>query len=141
MLRVKVEINTHESSPAMPLVQMPFSVDSAWFSGSAKVLTFAPEELVSTKLRALYQRKKGRDLFDLWLALVEMGLEPATIVAAFEPYRPVGYTRETATRNLEAKLDDESFRTDLDALVIEWPAGYDVDAAAALVIEQLFSLL
>lgn len=141
MLRVKVEINTHESSPSLPLLHLPFGVESGWFSGSTTVVTFAPEELVATKLRALYQRKKGRDLFDLWLALVEMGLEPDAIVVAFEPYRPAGYTRETATRNLAAKVADRTFRTDLEALVIDWPDGYTVAEASTLVIERLISLL
>jgi len=40
------------------------------------VLTFEPAELVATKLRALYQRRMGRDLFDLWLALTHIGLDP-----------------------------------------------------------------
>lgn len=45
-MRVKVEVNTHERSPARPLVQHRFSVGSAWFDGSADVQTFQPEELV-----------------------------------------------------------------------------------------------
>jgi predicted nucleotidyltransferase component of viral defense system len=40
------------------------------------------QELLGTKLRALYQRKKGRDLFDLWYA-IEKGADPAEIVACF----------------------------------------------------------
>lgn len=84
-LRVKVEINTQETSPARPLVRLPFAVTSDWFAGGADVLTFTPAELVSTKLRALYQRSKGRDLFDLWLALTELHLEPAEILASSGP--------------------------------------------------------
>jgi predicted nucleotidyltransferase component of viral defense system len=42
-----------------------FQVDSSWYSGAVDVLTYEPEELLGTKLRALYHRKKGRDLFDL----------------------------------------------------------------------------
>jgi predicted nucleotidyltransferase component of viral defense system len=141
LLRVKVEINTHESSPAMPLVRRPFKVENSWFSGTADVLTFHPEELVATKLRALYQRRKGRDLFDLWLALAEMELAPEAIIEAFGPYRPSGYTRAAATANLEAKVDDGSFRHDLDALVAVWPDGYDVAGAAQLLIDEIFSLL
>jgi predicted nucleotidyltransferase component of viral defense system len=71
-LRIKVEINTHETSPARTLIRLPFTISNPWFTGKTEVLTFDPAELVATKLRALYQRKKGRDLFDLWLALTEM---------------------------------------------------------------------
>ncbi len=140
-LRVKVEINTHESSPAEPLVRVPFAVATSWFTGNAEVLTFTEEELISTKLRALYQRKKGRDLFDLWLAVTEMKLVPEEIVRAFATYCPVGYTKVTATQNLQDKLLDATFREDLDALVINWPVDYSIDDAAELVIGQIFALL
>lgn len=140
-LRIKVEINTHETAPALPVIRLPFSVTSAWFTGSTRVLTFSPAELVSTKLRALYQRKKGRDLFDLWLALTEMALAPADIVASFAAYRPDGYSAASAIQNLEAKLDDLAFRTDLEPLVGSWPEGYDVDSAARLVRTTLLDRL
>lgn len=48
-------------------VRLPFTITNSWFTGKTQVLTFDPAELVATKLRALHQRKKGRDLFDLWL--------------------------------------------------------------------------
>jgi predicted nucleotidyltransferase component of viral defense system len=40
-----------------------------WFSGEIKIATFSSEELLSTKIRALLQRNKGRDLIDLSRAL------------------------------------------------------------------------
>lgn len=140
-LRIKVEINTHETSPALPTTRLPFSVESAWFAGQADVLTFAAPELFATKIRALYQRRKGRDLFDLWLALTELGLTGSEIVSAFGPYRPEGLTLMLAEANLRAKLDDAAFRNDLNALVTEWPVGYDIDSAAELIIAEVLSLL
>ncbi len=41
---------------------------------------------MGTKLRALYLRKKGRDLFDLAVALGKPDVDPARIVAAFAEY-------------------------------------------------------
>lgn len=140
-LRLKVEINTYETSPARRLIRLPFSVESDWFTGAAEILTFAPEELMATKLRALYQRKKGRDLFDLWLALTEMALPPEEILEGFAPYRPDGYTAETAIVNLEDKLADRLFRADLETLVGEWPDSYDIDSAANLVGAKLLSCI
>ncbi|MDE2281170.1 MAG: nucleotidyl transferase AbiEii/AbiGii toxin family protein [Actinomycetales bacterium] len=140
-LRVKIEINTYETSPARELRRLAFDVNNSWFAGAAQVLTFDPAELVATKLRALYQRKKGRDLFDLWLALTELALDPNVIVECFEPYRPPGYTSRLATANLRAKAADQAFRTDLDLLVYPWPAGYDIDVAADLVITELLERL
>lgn len=140
-LRIKVEVNTFERSPARDLVRLPFSVESPWYTGSADVLTFCLAELVSTKIRALFQRSKGRDLFDLWLALERLGATPADLVDCFGPYRPEGYTRARAEQNLRAKLPTLAFRNDLVPLVTSWPEGYDVDAAAELVITEVLSLL
>lgn len=116
-MRVKVEINTFERSPVRPIVSRPYTVDSPWFTGSADITTFAIEELVATKIRALYQRKKGRDLFDLWLAVTQAGVRPRDIASCFGPYRPERWTPELALQNLSAKLDDSRFVEDLAALV------------------------
>lgn len=97
-LKIKVEMNAYETSPAQPLHHLVHQVDSPWWSGQAEVQTFTGPKLVATKVRALHQRRKGRDLFDLWLALTGLDLDPAEIHAAIEPYRPDGYTMATATR-------------------------------------------
>ena len=53
-MRIKIEMNTYETSPALPHSRLPYQVESRWWSGSADVLTFQPQELVATKLRALF---------------------------------------------------------------------------------------
>lgn len=138
-IRIKIEVNTHERAPARPLVRRSFAVESSWWSGRAEVAAFDATEMSATKLRALYQRKKGRDLFDLWLALTQLSLDPAAIVAAFSPYRPVNYTAKLAIANLEAKRADRTFRIDLDPLVAVRPGEYDLDAAASIVAEAILS--
>lgn len=140
-MSIKIEVNTFERSPARPLRRVPYAIDNPWFSGHADVLTFDVAEMVATKIRALYQRSKGRDLFDLWLALTSLGTLPADIVEAFAPYRPGGYTRTLAEQNLRRKLDNVDFRTDLDQLVTAWPDGYDIDSAAERVIEEVIALI
>lgn len=139
LLRLKIEINTYERSPSLPHIRMPFSVNSEWFSGTSNILTFQPEELVATKIRALYQRKKGRDLFDFWLAMTELELEPQSIVDAFTPYRPTNYSVANARRNLIEKLDDREFTTDIAPLVRQGELGYDVHVAGALFDERILS--
>ncbi len=136
-LRIKVEVNTRERAPSLPIVRLRHDVDSAWWTGGADILTFQAEELVATKLRALFQRDKGRDLFDLWIALERLGLDPERIVGAFAPYRPTGYTAARAIANLREKLVRPTFRDDLRPLLVESPEGYDIDAAGELVITEL----
>lgn len=140
-MRIKIEVNTFERSPARPPVKIPFHVDSSWFAGSADVLTFTLDEVVATKIRALFQRSKGRDLFDLWLALTQLGVTPSAIVAAFATYRPDGYTAHRAELNLREKVKRSAFREDIRPLVTAWPEGYDIDVAAELVVADVFALI
>lgn len=140
-IRIKVEINTHERSPAEPPVRLRHSIESSWWSGEAEIRTFAPSELIATKIRALYQRSKGRDLFDLWLALTELQLDPENVLAAFAPYRPRGLTATRAIANLRLKVEDAGFRGDLAPLLADAPPDYEVGSAAELVIERLLRRL
>lgn len=140
-MRVKIEVNTRERSPARELTQVAYTVDSQWFRSGADVQSFCLPELMATKLRALYQRSKGRDLFDLWLAITRLDLAAVDIVECFAPYRPAKYTRRLAEQNLRAKLRDRNFRNDLDTLVGAWPEGYEIASAAEMVIVEVFSLL
>jgi predicted nucleotidyltransferase component of viral defense system len=143
-IRVKVEINTREIEPFGGRIHRPLRVDNPWFNGRADVLTFELEEIVGTKLRALYQRRKGRDLFDLWFALEKLAARDQLVVDAFAHYlRGSGLTvpRADFEMNLVAKLRHRGFRTDLDQLLIAPPAGYTVDHAAEIVQQRLIHLL
>jgi predicted nucleotidyltransferase component of viral defense system len=68
-MRLKVEINTREHFAVHGHHRRRVQVENPWFNGETEVVTFVLEELLGTKLRALYQQKKGRDLFDLARAL------------------------------------------------------------------------
>lgn len=140
-IRIKIEVNTHERSPARPHHRLVHRVDSTWWTGEAEVLTFQTAELVATKIRALYQRSKGRDLFDLWLALVELEIPPDDILDTFDPYRPDGLTSVKAIANLRGKLTDRSFRADLDPLMARRPERYDLESATELIIDRLLTRL
>jgi len=58
-MRLKVEINTREHFSVEGFRNVPFSVDSRWFQGSCEITSYTLEELLGTKTRALYQRRKG----------------------------------------------------------------------------------
>ena len=134
-LRIKIEINTYERSPALQLSKAAHVVHTDWFVGEAMVSIFQNEEMAATKLRALYQRSKGRDLFDLWLLANKIGIDANLTCHAFSAYRPVGYTAKKAIENLEKKLSDTKFLTDIDSMVSADTREYHADEAAAQIIE------
>ena len=85
-LKIKVEINTREHANLLGIRNYPFEVANDWFQGRAEIASFEPEELFATKLRALLQRRKNRDLFDLNEGLRKLRLDKAKLVACFEHY-------------------------------------------------------
>ena len=126
-----MEINTREQFSVLGLVQRENALGSPWFSGTTDVVTYAPEELLGTKLRALYQRKKGRDLFDMATALRRLpALEATRVVDCFARY--LAHTGKRVSRaeyeaNLAAKIDDPAFTEDILPLLAR---GLAYDSAA-----------
>ena len=120
-MRVKIEINTREHFHVLPMQKETLSVDNPWYQGSAEINIYQPEELLGTKLRALYQRKKGRDLFDLYYALQNLDLDIEKIVACFYKYMEHEENKAPTARefelNLEEKIQDDEFAGDITALL------------------------
>lgn len=142
-LRLKVEINSREHFAAHGFTRVPFAVTSRWYAGSCDIATYSLDELLGTKLRALYQRKKGRDLFDLATALALPHVDPARVVAAFQQYMQHGghaVTRAEFEQNLTAKLGDPQFTADIGPLLTPGFA-WDIGAAANAVMERLVRAL
>jgi len=106
-LKLKVEINTREHESRYDLLAYPFEIENPWFTGSTSIAAFEPEELFGTKLRALLQRRKGRDLFDLNEGLRQLPLAPEKVVASFDHYlthEGTKITRANAEERMFAKL-------------------------------------
>lgn len=119
-LRLKVEVNTREHFTEHGFRRVPFAVASRWFSGACDITTYDLDELLGTKLRALYQRRKGRDLFDMATAIASGGVDPGRVVAAFRRYMEEGghqVSRAQFERNLAAKVDDKRFLSDMPPLL------------------------
>lgn len=138
-LRLKIEINSREHFSALGLVRKPFRVDNTWFAGAADITTFEVDELLATKLRALYQRKKGRDLFDLWLALERGILNPRRLLGCFDRYMTEGgqtVSRAQFEANLHEKRSASLFRSDIDPL-LRPGIGWNLDAAMDAVLERI----
>ncbi|MDP2345641.1 MAG: nucleotidyl transferase AbiEii/AbiGii toxin family protein [Deltaproteobacteria bacterium] len=130
-LKLKVEINTREHFAVDGYVERAFAVESPWFARATKLQTFSLEELLATKVRALYQRKKGRDLFDLWWAC-RAKPDWSRVVEMFGRYMThEGHVVSSAdfAKNVEEKLRDRAFVGDMGPLLR--PAiHYDTAAAA-----------
>jgi predicted nucleotidyltransferase component of viral defense system len=142
-LRLKVEINSREHFSVYGITRVPFAVSSRWFEGTCQIASYELDELLATKLRALYQRRKGRDLFDLATALADPAVDPARIIAAFSEYMDRGghrVTRALFEQNFEAKLRDSQFNADIGPLLAS-AYKWDVTVAAAVVSSRLIQLL
>ena len=142
-MRLKIEINTREHFTELGHVKQPFSVDSRWFQGQAAITTFSIEELLGTKLRALYQRRKGRDLFDLWLADERLNFSSEKVVACFLRYlqeSSLFISRAEFEENLLNKIQDPRFLKDITPLLspaISWAQN----SALEMVMKKLVSNL
>ena len=142
-LRLKVEINSREHFTVFGYKRIAFAVDSKWFRGSARIVTYELEELLATKLRALYQRRKGRDLFDLAMALETTKVDSERIVRAFGEYmHHEGHrvTRAQFERNLARKFRNAQFIADIGPLLAA-AYKYDREKAAEIVSNRLVVLL
>jgi predicted nucleotidyltransferase component of viral defense system len=130
-LNLKVEINTREHQSLLGLKKYSFEIANAWFSGRTELTSFLAEELFGTKLRALLQRRKNRDLFDLGEGMKQLALDPATVVACFDHYLALGddiITRADAEQRMLEKLN-RSLIEDIAPLL---PAGVEFGEADAL---------
>jgi predicted nucleotidyltransferase component of viral defense system len=130
-MRVKIEINTREHFTVCGYASRKFAVANRWFTGSADLTTYSLSELLGTKLRALYQRKKGSDLFDLALGLDLGQADAGEVVEVFEKYMHHGHTPVTRAQfeeNMAAKIRDAGFLADAKPLL---RTGIEHDPASA----------
>ncbi len=142
-MRLKVEINTNEHFCVLKDLRRTFTVDNPWFSGTVELPTYQLEELLGTKMRALYQRKKGRDLYDFFLVLKTHAVDADRVVACFNRYMTEGGTlpsRAQYERNFAEKIVSPGFLKDL-APLISRGSTYDPREAARLVHGRLISKL
>ena len=142
-MRLKVEINTREHFSVFGTTRRPFAVENPWFSGSVDLPVYHLDELLGTKLRALYQRKKGRNLYDLWLALTTAESDSTRIVECFQQYLEHGglsVSRAQFEANLAAKLSDGAFLEDIRVLIPS-EVEYDPRTAAEAVLRELVARL
>jgi predicted nucleotidyltransferase component of viral defense system len=119
-MRLKVEINCREHRFVFGTIQKSYGVESPWFTGAANLTTFQLEELLATKIRALYQRRKGRDISDLWYADQHASVDWSRVMNAFlqimeNDGTPV--TNRQLQLNLEEKFAHPDFLAEIKNLL------------------------
>ena len=143
--KVKIEINTREHFNVLPLERKKYVVENTWFTGTADVLTYSLEELMGTKLRALYQRKKGRDLYDYWFVKKYHALNGAAVIKIFQQY--MTHDNQSASRaeyekNIFFKQMDGVFTNDImPLLAAPFLSEYDMRKAFQMVMNDFASQL
>lgn len=120
-IRLKVEINCKEHFSVLPMQLVPFKVENKWFSGECEIFTYQLDELIGTKLRALYQRRKGRDLFDLYKALTTASINEENVIMCYFKYMDFVVdhipTYKEFINNMEDKMQDDEFLGDTSQLL------------------------
>ncbi len=144
-MRLKLEINCKEHFNVMEWVDFPFSVESNWFTGDTKIRTYDINELLGTKLRALFQRSKGRDLFDLYYSYQNMELNYEKIIACFKEYTTFATGNRPPSKkefllNIEGKENDANFSGVMEAL-LRTGIVYNQEAAFEWIRNELLKRL
>lgn len=120
-MRLKIEINCREHFSIIGFKDIKLNIDNGWFTGNCTLKTYELEELLATKLRALYQRKKGRDLFDLYHAITNSDLNSSKIISCWHRYMDKEKSKSPSSKefilNMEKKMQEAEFTGDIFGLL------------------------
>ena len=144
-LDIVVEANVTERTPHRPIVQIPFEFPFRDALVKTLVNGYDIHEMLGTKMRALFQRRRGRDLFDLYwaLTLAKPPVDPAAIIESFQHclrQEASSAGRAEFVGILQSHLADRGFCSDMSQL-LRVGAEYDPQKAGAYVKARLLSLL
>jgi predicted nucleotidyltransferase component of viral defense system len=143
LIRFKIEINTREHYNFLDLTRKKFVVNSPWYIGVCEILTYQLEELLGTKMRALFQRKKGRDLFDLARAIESLPINIEKILHCFSKYlehQGLKISRAEFEANLFNKRNMQGFRKDMEFLLPSF-TNFRFDNDFELVMRKIIARL
>ncbi len=144
-LDIVVEVNVTERTPHRAVVEMPFSFLFRDKAVQTCIRGFDIHEMLGTKMRAMFQRKRGRDLFDLYWALTKSPtpVDPVAIIASFEHYLKQEGTKAGRAEFigiLANHLNDPGYCSDTDPL-LRSGIIYDPQSAGRYVKANLLNLL
>lgn len=145
MLDIVVEANVTERKPHRAVAEIPFSFPFRDKPVQARIKAYDIHEMLGTKMRAMFQRKRGRDLFDLYWALTKSisPVDPPEVIESFQHYMKQEGTKAGRAEFigiLEAHLKDRGFCSDMEPL-LRHGIVYDPQAAGSYIKTHLLSLL
>lgn len=129
----KIEISHVERFPIISPVKRHIITPE----GSAGVITYTLEELTSTKLRALFERFKGRDIYDLYF-ISQLKLNPTITRKMFLYYfyrAHKVFNPKIHYKNLIKRYESGNYIDDVMAFV-KPTVKFDLTTAAMTVISQ-----
>ncbi len=138
-LKLKIEVNCREHHTIYGIKDLKYAMDSVWYSAEVLITTYELVELLGTKMRALYQRRKGRDLFDLWYAITKSNADANKIIEAWKFYmvhEDNTISQQEFLDNIEKKIEDQDFLTDMQGL-LRPGLEYDINQAYKLIKAEL----
>ncbi len=129
--KLRIEINCREHDIYLLKNEVEYMVSTQWFKGKCLIPTFTIEELLGTKLRALYQRRKGRDLFDIWHTLTHHKIDINKMFFVLKRClikEGNVISEKDFMENVNAKVKHPDFRNDV-AGMLRPEFHYNVDTA------------
>jgi len=142
--KLKIEINITERFTVNGFKQYHFSMEDNWFSSNALITSYDINELIGTKLRALHQRSKGRDLFDLYWVIKNELINCKDVVNIFINYcenKNDKVTRALFEETFQSKLENKEFLDDILSLLPRKNASWAPDQAVQIIKERIVELL
>lgn len=145
MLDIVVEANVTERKPHRAVTEVPFVFPFRGEAIQTRIKGYDIHEMLGTKMRAMFQRKRGRDLFDLFWAFTKSSnpIDPSAVVESFLYY--IAREGVTARRHefieiLDAHLADRGFCSDMEPLLRNG-IDYDPQAGGDYIRTNLLGLL
>ena len=143
-MKLKVETNCREHFTELGWEKKEFSVKSGWYNGECNITTYKIEELLGTKLRALYQRKKGRDLFDLYWAYQHHKVDTEKLLQCYRKYMNFSVKQPPSRKefliSMEEKMQNKEFTDDIH-IILRPSVEYDNQKAYEFIKKELLENL
>lgn len=131
-MKLKIEINCREHFSVLGFKEIEHKVENSWFKSANPIVSYELEELLGTKLRALYQRRKGRDLFDLYWAYQNAKIDSDKLLKCYREYMSFSVSSPPSQKefitNMDEKMEDKEFTNDIHVIL---RPGIEYDNAIA----------